>query len=69
MHSVRGLASEQEEGLFAFLPSLVPRHELMEKLPTLEEVRKTAEGELEALRSHRERLEGLEWDCCGPTRR
>ena len=38
------------------------REELMEKLFALEEVRKTAERELEAIRSHRERLEALERD-------
>jgi DNA repair exonuclease SbcCD ATPase subunit len=38
------------------------RDDLMEKLSTLEELRKMAEGELEALRSRQERLEGLERD-------
>jgi hypothetical protein len=41
---------------------IMGRDELMEKLSSLEEVRKTAEGGLEALRSRRERLEGLERD-------
>ena len=41
---------------------IMGRDELMEKLSSLEEVRKRAEEELEALRSRRERLEGLERD-------
>ena len=39
---------------------IMGRDELMEKLSALEELRKTVEGQLEALRSRRERLEGLE---------
>ena len=38
------------------------REELREKLSALEEVRKTAKGELEAIRSREERLEALERD-------
>jgi site-specific DNA recombinase len=41
---------------------IMGRDELMETLSSLEEVRKTAEEELVALRSHQERLEGLERD-------
>jgi uncharacterized protein (DUF3084 family) len=41
---------------------LITLNELRTKLTGLEETRKTAERELEALRSHREKLEALEQD-------
>ena len=41
---------------------IMGREELREKLSALEEIRKTAKGELEAIRSHEERLEALERD-------
>jgi hypothetical protein len=41
---------------------IMARDELIEKLSALGEVRKIAKGELESLRSHQERLEGLERD-------
>ena len=47
---------------------IMDRDELMEKLSALEELRKRAEGELEALRSRQERLEVLERDKGGPAR-